>query len=371
MNKAILRIITLISLTLIAGSVSYAQVKTANGEKVEVTELDAFIQSQMEQYKIPGLSFALINNGKLVYNQVYGVKNTTSKEAVVDHTLFEAASVSKSVFAYFTMIMVEKGLLSLDTPLFKYMPEELVVNDDRYKLITARMVLSHTSGLPNWRFFNEDGKLDIKFEPGTKFSYSGEGYEYLARVLAYMNNTDYAGLEEIIRKEVYQSLGMTNSGFTFSEEQLKEKKADGYEDGEVSNGIPAELAKPYFGASFKFHTDAIDFSKFMMALIEEKGLQKQYFDEMFAEQVKLPEDESLRIENGFEAWGLGFIRAKTPYGMKLAHGGMNPSFQCYFMILKDKQFGFVFFGNSNTTIEMVPAIELFLLSNKKRIGHDK
>ncbi|MGD1839976.1 MAG: serine hydrolase domain-containing protein [Thermonemataceae bacterium] len=340
------------------------EVETASGKKIKTKELDKFIESQMKSNNVPGLSFALINKGKMVYNQSYGIQNTETGAAVDDETIFEAASVSKSVFAYFTLKMVEKGFLDLDTPLYKYLPEEIVENDDRYKLITTRMALSHTTGLPNWRFFNEDGRLDIKFTPGTKFSYSGEGYEYLAKALASIFKTDYAGLEEIIREEVYEPLTMTNSGFMLKEEVLKSKKANGYEDGKFSDGIPEDLAKPYFGASFKFHTNAIDFSNFMINLIKEEGMKPETFDEMFSEQVVLPEDEPLRVEDGFESWSLGFIRAKTPYGLKLVHGGMNPSFQCYFMIIKEKKFGFVFFGNSNTAIEMVPAIEQYLLSGK-------
>ena len=362
-HKIISTIIPLAACILIVTHRINAQVKTANNQNIEVTALDAFMQSQMIKHEVPGLSFALINEGKLAYHQAYGIKNLKRKAPVDKNTLFEAASISKSVFAYFAMMMVEEGLINLDTPLYKYMPEVLIADDSRYKLITARMVLSHTSGLPNWRFFNEDGKLDIKFEPGTRFFYSGEGYEYLARVLAHLHHTDYDGLDAIIKKKMYEPLNMASSGFRIPEEHLKQRKADGYEDGVSNEGIPADLAKPYFGASFKFHTNNVDFAQFMMALINQKGLGKAFFDEMFAEQVKLPEDESLRIENGFDAWGLGFIRTASPYGIKLAHGGMNPSFQCYFMVLRDKKFGFAFFGNSNTAINMVPAIEQYLLSN--------
>lgn len=349
---------------LIINSVN-AQVKTPDGQNIEIEELDAFIKSQMKLHNVPGLSFAVINNSKLVYKQVYGLKNIETIEVVNERTIFETASVSKSIFAYFAMIMVEKGLIDLDTPLYKYMPYPDIEHDERYKLITARMVLSHTSGLPNWRFYNDDGKLNIKFTPGSQFHYSGEGYEFLAKVLTHLNNTDYIGLEKIIADEVYKPLKMTNSGFMLPEEQLKTKKASGYEDGELSDGIPADMTKPYFGSSFKFHTDVIDFSKFMIALIKEKGMKKETFTEMFRQQVVLPEDESLRTEDGFDSWSLGFIRAETSQGMKLAHGGMNPSFQCYYMILKEKEFGFVFFGNSNTAIEMFPVIEEYLLSGKK------
>ncbi|MGB0521724.1 MAG: serine hydrolase domain-containing protein [Flammeovirgaceae bacterium] len=340
----------------------HAQLKTASGKTLQTDEVDAFIREQMQKHRIPGLSLAIINRAKLVYHQTYGVQNTQTQAAVNRSTIFEAASMSKSVFAYFTMKMVDQGLLSLDTPLYRYMPHKDIEHDERYKLITARMVLAHTSGFPNWRFHNEDGKLDIKFKPGTQFYYSGEGYEYLAKVLAHLLHTDFNGLEKVIAEQVYQPLNMRNSGFIMTD-QLTEHKALGYEDGQYSDGLPADLIKPYFGASFGLHSEAVDFSKFMIALMKRKGLTKAAYKELYREQVVLPKEESLRTEDGFDSWGLGVIRATTPQGLKLTHGGMNPSFQCYYMILPSKKFGFVFFGNSNTAINMVKELEQYLLGD--------
>ncbi|MEO1023543.1 MAG: serine hydrolase domain-containing protein [Bacteroidota bacterium] len=351
--------VLLLSVFLLAVSSTYAQIQTADGKNINTHSLDRFIQSQMKSHDVPGLSFALINNGKLVYHASYGVQNTENSEPVTDTTIFEAASISKSVFAGFAMMMVERGVLDLDTPLHTYLPEPLLEYDNRYKMITSRMVLSHMSGLPNWRFFNEDGQLDIKFTPGTDFHYSGEGYEYLARVLAHIHGVDYHGLEQVIKEQLYTPLEMNNSGFRLSNEKLKVQKAVGYEDGIVSEGIPSDLARPYFGAAFRFHTTASDFSKWMIALMENRMIDRKTTDEMFRNQVVLPEDESLRTENGFDSWGLGVMRVDTPLGIKIAHGGMNPSFQGYYMMFKEEGFGI--FGNSNTAIDIVPAVEEFLI----------
>ncbi|MEM6719297.1 MAG: serine hydrolase [Bacteroidota bacterium] len=336
-------------------------VKTANNTTIKTNDLDMFIQEQMTAKKVPGLSFALISDGEIVYKKSYGFENVETKKRVTNQTIFEAASVSKAVFAYFTMLAKEQNIISLDVPLYKYFSEPLLA-DERYKKITARMALSHTSGLPNWRFLNEDGKLDIKFTPGTKFHYSGEGYEYVAKVLAHLYKVDYDGLDSIINTKVYQPLNMMHSRFRVTEQQLATKKATGYENGTVSEGIPADLAKPYFGASFKFHTTIDDFSKWMLALLNSQLMKQETQNEMFSEQVILPEEEALRIENGFDSWALGFIRTKTKYGLKLAHGGMNPSFQCYFMILPNTKFGFVFFGNSNSALDILPELEHYLLT---------
>ena len=100
---------------------------------------------------------------------------------VDDDTIFSAQSMSKPVFAYRVMKLCEQGMLDLDAPLTKYTTDIFVKNDSRLKEVTARRVLSHTSGLPNWR--SKENPLRISFPPGTKWLYSGEGYHYLQSVL--------------------------------------------------------------------------------------------------------------------------------------------------------------------------------------------
>ncbi|WP_185974311.1 serine hydrolase domain-containing protein [Litoribacter populi] len=207
-------------------------IQTLSGEPISTTDLDQFLKNQMETLKIPGLSIAVINDAEVVYNNHLGVIRSDSDEKVSRTTLFEAAAMSKSLFAYFTMKMVEEGLLDLDTPLYKYMPYSDIEHDERYKLITARMALSHTTGFPNWRFFNEDGKLDIKFTPGTQFHYSGEGYEFLAKVIAHLKDRSLKNLDESFQQEVARPLGMKHSYFT-KNDYVVAHKAYGHSGTEV------------------------------------------------------------------------------------------------------------------------------------------
>ncbi|MEM6381019.1 MAG: serine hydrolase domain-containing protein, partial [Bacteroidota bacterium] len=153
------------------------------GFDIQQEELDQFLQDQMEQKQIPGMAIAFINQGQVVHHQTWGYANLEKQIPVDDKTIFEAASLSKSVFAYFVMKYVEAGQLDLDQPLYTYLPYPDIADDERYKKITARMVLSHRSGFPNWRTDYPEKKLFIQFEPGTDFHYSGEGYQYLALVL--------------------------------------------------------------------------------------------------------------------------------------------------------------------------------------------
>src|SRR5262245_54082163 len=149
-----------------------------------IAELEKQIPPRMEEAKVPGLSIAIIKDGKLFWRGAFGVKESGSKELVDNDTLFEAASVSKTVFAYAVMKLCEKGVMNLDTPLTKYTTERFLEGDPRLDLITARHVLSHRTGFQNWR--SKEKPLQIRFTPGERFSYSGEGYFYLQSVVTHL-----------------------------------------------------------------------------------------------------------------------------------------------------------------------------------------
>ena len=140
-------------------------------------EVDRFITTYQKYYNIPGVSLALIKDGKMVYHKTYGVRNTMTGDKVDETTLFEAASITKPVFAFAVQRLAERGIIDLDKPLYLYLPYPDIESDERYKLMTARHVLTHRTGFPNWRWMNEDGKLNLKFTPGTAYNYSGEGFE--------------------------------------------------------------------------------------------------------------------------------------------------------------------------------------------------
>ena len=178
---------------------------------VEPDELDRFVQAYLDYFKIPGISVAVIKDSKVVYHRGFGVKNAATREPVTDDTVFEAASMTKPVFAYTVLRLVDRGVLDLDTPLYTYLPYEDIAHDDRYKLITARMVLTHRTGFPNWR----TGKLDIKFTPGTQVSYSGEGFVYLGKVVEHLTGKK---LVDLCREEVFAPLGIENASLVWNED---------------------------------------------------------------------------------------------------------------------------------------------------------
>lgn len=125
------------------------------------------------------MSVVLVKDGKTVYYRTFGVRNFYTGEPVTRETLFEACSITKIVFAFLVNKMADRGEIDLDKPLCEYLPFVAMEHDPRHRKITARHCLAHRSGFPNWASNNDDGKLDIKAHPGTKFGYSGEGFEYV------------------------------------------------------------------------------------------------------------------------------------------------------------------------------------------------
>lgn len=352
-------------------SIETVQYHTLSGRKISEDVLDKFLIGKMDALQMPGLSFALINNGKVVYSRSLGIGNLETKSSVNQQSIFEAASLSKPLFAYFTLKMVERGLLALDTPLYKYLPYKDIEVDERYKLITARMVLSHQSGFPNWRYFDKRdeklhryGELYLKFTPGTMFSYSGEGYFYLSKVLAYLNGLDIATLDALFQKDVAKPLGLTNSWFS-GNNYITQHKVSGYSKGKkVEKKWPTSFPdqdSTWFGAAGGLHTNAEDYSRFLIALMKEKGLSKKKFKELFKEQVKLPPDAPQK-NDGEAAWALGMAIMPVSYGNLYAHGGNNGGFQSGFVINKENASGYVFFTNCDQGAAFNKKLKLLLTS---------
>ena len=249
-------------------------------------ELDRFVQAYLDYFKIPGISVAVIKDSRVVYHRGFGVKNTATREPVTDDTVFEAASMTKPVFAYTVLRLVDRGVLDLDTPLYTYLPYDDIAHDDRYKLITARMVLTHRTGFPNWR----SGKLDIKFTPGTQVSYSGEGFVYLGKVVEKLTGKK---LVDLCREEVFAPLGIENASLVWNENVARLTATGHGGTSPLPKGKPDE---PNMAASL--HVDAGNYAKFLIAVLQGKGLSEASAKEMLRPQVKIPDQKGCLVGPG-------------------------------------------------------------------------
>lgn len=353
-------ILILISLPLLGYSqVNPKQITTVTGKKVRVDQLNQLIQKTMDSLNISGLSIAIINDAKMVYHHTFGFKNLVSKERVNDSTLFEGASLSKPLFSYFLLKMVERGVISLDTPLYKYMPHPNIKNDDeRYKLITAKMVLSHQTGFPNW---SKDKPIEMAFRPGAGFSYSGEPHQWLTALLATRMKTNWqSGLDSVFQREVAIPLGMKHTYYVRNEFTRRNKATGYYKDGRAKDGW--ESGSISFGAAHTMHSEAIDYARFLIAMIKGEGLRKETFDEMLKEQTHFTADNGGKelLMLGQTGWCLGFAMKPMPYGIRYMHTGVNSGFQSYSCFNLDKKYGLVFFTNSEKAFQVYEKLGRYL-----------
>ena len=168
-------------LALVTAAFGQSVQKSSRPTSDQVAQLQSEVPELMQKGEVPGLQIAIIRHGRTTWTHGFGVRSVDSAKPVTNDTIFEAASLSKPVFAYAVLKLVDQGKLDLDTPLTKYLPGTYdVQNDVRINQVTARFVLSHRTGFRNWR---NGQPLKIYFTPGDRFSYSGEGSSISPRSL--------------------------------------------------------------------------------------------------------------------------------------------------------------------------------------------
>ena len=320
-----------------------------------ILKLEAEIPELLVAERVPGVSIAIIDNGSVAWSRGFGVEHSVTKAPVDVGSLFEAGSVSKTVFAYAVLKLCEKGVLDLDTPLASYIVERWV-DDPRFERITARHVLSHTTGLPNWRSANEP--MQMSFEPGARWQYSGEGFSYLQLVVAHLTghvSTEscermFDGLtvcateiDTYLKANLLRPFGMATSGYVW--QMPSPQYAAGHDaDGQPLNkggGTPVSAAR--YGAAGNLATTATEYARFFIEVLDPKPadafrLSAAMRDEMLRPQSKV-DDENF--------WGLGWIIAPRENDSLIGHGGDNPGFKAQVLGSTARKSGFVIFTNGD------------------------
>lgn len=325
-------------------------------DAAKAKELDKFISTYQKYCHIPGVSLALIKDGRLVYHKTYGVRNVITGAVVTDTTLFEAASVTKPVFAYAVQRLAERGVIDLDRPLYLYLPYPDIEHDERYKLITARHVLTHRTGFPNWRSMNPDGKLNILFTPGTDYNYSGEGFEYLKMVVEKITGKK---VEEVLQEEVIEPVGLYHTFFSRND-SLRNMVAEGHFD-----MVPTyDLLPESPGMAYSMHTEARIFTKFMLQLLNQQGLSAETYATMFRKHADFKYDPGDEKPEYPAYMGMSLEIRETPFGKSFGHGGNNGDFTCHFEVYKDLKMGYAIFTNGNTSWPLLQSIRKFLIEGR-------
>lgn len=331
--------------------------KTPNGDNVKITTLNTYIKSAMDSIGVPGLSIAIINDHNIVYHNTFGVTSLKTKEQVTKNTIFEGASLSKPLFAYFLMKMVENGDLDLDKPIYPYLkaifPDGVIAKEsfEAYQKLTPRIILSHGTGIPNW----VKGKpITIAFEPGTDFSYSGEAYQHLGAAFGTKMGIGWGSkLDSLFLKEVAHPIGMDRSFYTWND-VLEKNVAKGHMKGKVNPEIHRDKK---VGPGYSLQSDAEDYALFLIEMMNPKNIKTSTRDEMLKEHNHFKKESKLLKETGQTGWGLGFAQKPTPNGLMHLHTGNNHDFQAYSMFIPKQKYGFVIFANSDNLFPLLQTLE--------------
>jgi CubicO group peptidase (beta-lactamase class C family) len=332
------------------------EVKRLDGSTIKASEIDGTVEKLMKAAEVPGLGLALFNGGKVAYLKAYGVRDKEKNLPLTPDSVMSGASFTKVAFGYLVLQLADQHLLDLDRPVCEYLPKPLpeypnyadLAGDSRYKRITARMLLSHTSGFANWRWLEDDRKLKIHFEPGSRYAYSGEGIDLLQLVVETITNQP---LQKLMQERVFQPLGMARSSMIW-EQSFEENYANGYD--EYGRSLGAQK-RPKADAAGSLLTTPHDFALFLQAVMAGKGLSKQMHEQMLAPQIQISSkhefptlenettelNKSIRLSYGL-AWGLYW----TPFGEAFFKEGHDDSWRNYTVCFDKSGTGILIMTNS-------------------------
>jgi serine-type D-Ala-D-Ala carboxypeptidase/endopeptidase len=312
---------------------------------------------------VTGAAISIFNDNQPVFSKTFGVADLQNKIPLLQNSEMYGASLSKMVFANVAMELVQEKIIDLDKPLVNYLSKDLtdyqisgyekgyqdLKNDERYKKITARMCLTHTTGFPNWRWFNDDHKLKIKFDPGTRYSYSGEGLYLLQFVIEQITGKGY---EEICQERVFKPLKMNGTSMIW-QTAFDNNVCYGYTPDDKPVNVKRKKDANCAGS---MTTTPEDFHSFYTAFVNHKNLTEQTFTTMTSTQVLIKQKmqfgpsswiDSTGNDNIQLGYGLGVGVFHTPYGRAFFKEGHDDGWTHYTVCYPDKKIAIVILTNSS------------------------
>lgn len=287
----------------------------------------------LESKQIPALGIGFINHGKIEQLSVFG--NLETNKSAPLNTIWNVASLTKPITALVVLKLVNAGKWNLDEPLYHFYTDPDLAKDSNVKKLTTRLVLSHQTGLPNWRGGEPDGKLTFEFEPGTKYQYSGEGYEYLRKALEKKFKKSLANLASEL---IFIPLKMNDTKFVWDKLLDSSRFAKWHTKTGGQYLIEKNTA---VNAADNLLTTVADYTKFLLHILNGAGLSEPLYKEMIAEQVRI---------NKYKHFGLGWwidenINPNKDFA--LLHGGDDKGVHTIVFIVPSSQKALLIFTNSD------------------------
>ena len=323
------------------------------------TALDAQVPGWLASYKVPSLAVAYIRDGRVAWTRVHGLQS--EGVAATEGTLYNVASLTKPVFAEMVLRLVAANRMSLDEPLATLWVDPDVADDPRHRALTPRIVLSNRTGFPNWRT-DRGGALRFDFFPGTRYQYSGEGFEYLRR---FVERKMEAPVERIAREYLFEPFGMRRTSFV----------EQGWFAGRVAYPADREgrWGTPRFSSSGnaadRVYTTVGDYATFVIRAMRHDGLRGSLARQRDSIQgADSSEAVKCRAKGGTrcptrEGYTLGWSRLDFPDGPMLWHTGSDDGEKALVVYFPQRREGAVMFMNGENGFAV--AIEAGLVLFRK------
>lgn len=334
-----------------------------DGKRLSAERVTRIVQDLMAKGKVPGLALAIINDSKVVFLNGFGMRNVARSLPVETETVMYAASLTKSAFATMCMQLVDEGVLRLDIPVERQLSKPIaefpdhsdLANDPRFHFLTPRMLLCHTSGLPNVRWLKSDGTMDenailkVEIEPGQRYAYSGEGINLLGTLVA---NLTGKTVGELMNERIFKRFGMTHSSMTW-QPQFESNTAEGYaEDGTVLGHNRQKRPR----AAGSMDTTVHDYANFLVGVMNSDGLTWASHEAMLSPQIRIKskrqfpsliEEKSTENDNIQLSYGLGWGIFHSPYGKAYFKGGHLDGWENYCVSFPEKKTAILILTNSS------------------------
>lgn len=334
---------------------------------------DSSVRELMRRAAVPGLTLAVFRGGRLVYRQAYGQAGPAlaggGPRPLRTDSVMRAASLTKATFAWLVMQLVDEGLVDLDIPLPRLLPKPLpdypefadLAGDERWRALTLRQLLSHTSGLLNWRFINLNNKLDFKYAPGERVVYSGEGIQIAQLVVETVTGQS---LNELMAQRVFQPLKMADTRLTW-DDRFRERVVMGYgEDGALKP--PPMPRRPRAAGSMLTTLD--DYASFFGTVLRREGLSPAAHRQMLRGQKAIvspkqfpshwPGQTDVNAPIGL-ASGLGWVVYRAPQGRAFFKEGHDDGVNNFALGFADTGDGLLVLANSSRGESIfLPLVEL-------------
>lgn len=359
------------ALPLLIGAAPAPAIRTLDGRSLTPAAIDAAVEAQLARHQVTGLDVALIRGGRVVYARSFGYRDSSRKLPLQPDTVIYGASLTKATFAYYVVQLMAQGRLDLDRPIDRYLPRPIgtypqfadLAGDERWRRLTLRMLLNHTSGFGNIRWLEPDEKLRFRRDPGTRYGYSGEGLNLAQLVVEQVTGAETGAA---MQRQIFAPLGMTRTAMSW-QEGWEANAANRYLGDGTWKPIKRRASAQAIGS---MSTTLADWSTFLAAVSRGWSLTPRARVELVRPTVAIdsPRQFPTLLDERTDRWAgirlgyaVGWGTFRTPYGHAFFKEGSDEGAENYALCIDRRRDCILLMANDTRgKAAFVPLVETLL-----------